>query len=197
MITISKQYFWINRVVFIFVCWSMFSCSNLLQINSVNLNEDVKIIVNKESGEVIFIQFPFKININNLSNRKKDIIKIAYEYHSTNPYKSIEAEYYFIENSRRKRVSSTGKKSVPPNGSITLKCISRHNVEDDSLNNKYSFTNKKVLDNPNPLRLSKVEDFKKKHPGLLERLTKNDSISITLLNSEDMPGEVIKVPVRY
>ncbi len=53
--------------------------------------------------------------------------------------------------------------------------------------------------NQDSLILGTAYEFKKKHDQLFENLTKNDSISIRFIdsNNEKSLGKTIKIPVEY
>ncbi|MCV6630321.1 MAG: hypothetical protein OIF50_10765, partial [Flavobacteriaceae bacterium] len=88
-------------------------------------------------------------------------------------------------------------RAIGPMQSINYRFLTRHSLIDFPSEELDVYLEEFKSKNQDTLHIGTIAQFKKKHPGFLERLTKNDSISVTLLNNEDMPGKVIKVPVRY
>jgi hypothetical protein len=189
----NKKSHHIHIILLLFIIIS--SCKNIKEIinlKKVDTDKPVIIKMNKDLEKVTGLKLPFILTIDNLSSSKKEFIKINYNYSFKE--KGVGLELY--END--KKISNNKKKRVQPKSSLNYLIYTRH-FTDSIKSTQHQFKpyiEKMLKENKDTLHIGTVAKFKKNHKNLFEKLTKNDSISIQLLDGKQL-GERITVPVEW
>ena len=153
-------------------------------------NTDHQIIAryNKKYKKIYRLNIPIKVKIS--SNDYKNAFNIDYKYI---PFqKGIGIDLYDLEENEitNKRID------LLKNNEFIVYTWFRI---DSSFTIQKKFQNqirKAVIENKDTLHIGTVSEFKAKHPILFEKLTKNDSISVRLLEDGKL-GKRITVPVKW
>ena len=117
---------------------------------------------------------------------------IDYKYSNEEGGVSLEL---FLNN---QKISNNTKKNLVPKTELKYSSYTRHFT--DSTNSTQiqldQYKNQMLAQNKDTLHIGTVSEFKAKHPILFEKLTKNDSISVRLLEDGKL-GKRITVPVKW
>ncbi|CAL2104600.1 hypothetical protein [Tenacibaculum sp. 190130A14a] len=191
-----------NKTISLLIFFSLLSCfrKNNIEVNFADANEKVVILSAMNNRQYITrILFPKRIKITNVSNSTISFVKLTYLYNQNMP---IEKDYgiglFEQKNNKLYTISTTGKKKIDSKKWLEYSLYTKHYIDTSALNQKKfkEFTNKMFSENKDTLHIGTVSEFKQKHKDLFEKLTKNDSISIQLLDDGKL-GKLISVPVSW
>ena len=148
------------------------------------------------------IQFSNKITMRNNSFFCKDFSSIDYHYNKTVPIgRNLDIELYKQEKGKLVRISNNKKRNIPVIGNLEYVFYTRHFVDSTKHLQKQlkPYLEKMLQQGKDTLHIGTVAKFKQTHMELFEMLTKNDSISIYLLDDKTKSGlgERIAVPVVW
>lgn len=193
-----------KSLIFGFFILLLYNCESIKKTITINyFDTDLPIIVSMtmEDNSIIGIGFPKKIIIENKSFTKKSFVKIEYIYNNIPRERNHGIGLFEQENELLTNISNNKKKTISAKGNLELVYYTRHFVDSTkSIQELFKPYVEKMLNHKkDTLHIGTVDDLKKKHKELFELLTKNDSISIRLLNSSTKSGlgERIAVPVEW
>ncbi|WBX77454.1 hypothetical protein PG911_04090 [Tenacibaculum ovolyticum] len=184
-----------NKLLYIIIIslliTSCFSSIDKIEVKYKEINEDVFIRLNE--GKVISIDYPFGIDLKNVSAKKISFSSISYW---ENDIKSIKASLlYMKENNNLIEVSKTKYKSV--NFLENNRYVLYTQQEIDTSENVQKLFGKYIKkDNiGKKINIGGVKLFNKENKGLIKKNIKGDSLYLRI--RYDKKVENIKVPVEY
>jgi len=192
-----------NRTLIITIFHSFFLLSCSTGIGKITLkleehNSPVLARLSKQDSTISLLKIPVKMDILNSSKLKTSFIKIDYEYGSLKMGYGLSPELYNYDKDVLNPVSNNREKHIYWLQSKEYLLYSRHFIDTSKVTQQTlkSYTQKMLAQNKDTLHIGTVSEFKTKHPILFEKLTKNDSISIRLLEDGKL-GKRITVPVEW
>ena len=196
-----------NKILKIFIfailVLSSYCCGNVhetLIVRQSNVDYPLIIRLSKENT-IIRLQVPKKIIIENKSFLKESFVEIEYDYKNIPLERDLRIGLFEQENDTLVKISNNKKKTIPSKGNVNYILYTRHFVDSTkSIQQQFKPYIEKMLKlGKDTLHIGTVAEFKQTHKELFESLTKNDSISIRLLDSSTKSGlgERIAVPVKW
>ncbi|CAL2104598.1 hypothetical protein [Tenacibaculum sp. 190130A14a] len=191
------------KLYYYFAFLSVFLCVRCSSIGTaIEVKEtEYPVIINydKKNNIIYGIKIPLEVAITNNSKVSfKEFITIDYEYTPYNKGRGIEI---FKKVNSLVKIVNNKKKVISPSSTLKYVIYSRYRI--DRVKEKELFKEKmnqyleKIYEeNKDTLHIGTISEFKQKHKDLFEKLTKNDSISIQLLDDGKF-GKRIVVPVKW
>lgn len=174
-----------------------------LEINQNNTELPIILRLAKDDkSHLIRIQFSRKIQLINKSLFNKSFVRINYHYNKTVPMgRDLGIGLFEHDCDNLISISTRGEKNILSKSSANYILYTRHFVDSTkSIQQQFKPYIEKMLKlGKDTLHIGTVAEFKQTHKELFESLTKNDSISIRLLDSSTKSGlgERIAVPVKW
>ncbi|CAL2104599.1 hypothetical protein [Tenacibaculum sp. 190130A14a] len=185
------------------ITFIFFGCKSVDEkINFSHQKINSNIIIRSASdnkNSIIRIQFPSKLTLTNNSKICDiDFLVLEYKYANIASTKNYNIAYYTENKGKLTRVKNNKKKTISPNTSIDYIVHTRHYVDSSRATQKHfePYVDRMLKENKDTLHIGTVTEFKQKHKDLFEMLTKNDSISIQLLDNGKF-GKRITVPIEW
>jgi len=176
----------------------VYNCSSVKNNTIIHLKETSKKVIIKcslEDNIIYEIKIPSKLEIKNQSLLSLSFIMINYKYKdSLSNWANRNIELYKTNGENIERISNNKKKTIPSNESLNGLFYTRHFVDSTKVIQQLfePYVEQMLKKNKDTLHIGTVKEFKQKHKELLNRLTKNDSLSIQFLD-----GKKVTVPVEW
>ncbi|MBL4559645.1 MAG: hypothetical protein JKX79_01535 [Labilibaculum sp.] len=188
-------------IIFIFtLCFVC--CKPILEITKIEQLDSKQGVIlwhSVKMNTIWAISLPIEIKITNSSLKKRSFLNYKYIY--GNQLKGKAMKLYSLEKGKVIQNSISKKNNLNAESSKIYLIYSKHFVDTVKFSNIFfkPYIEKMLRLEKDTLHVGTVVEFKKKHKELFESLTKNDSISIRLLdpNSKSGLGERIVVPVNW
>ena len=196
-----------NKFLIIFISVTIlilnYGCDSVnksVNIEQFNVDYPLAIRLSKEKT-VIRLQFPNKIKVENKSLVSESFVEIEYIYNNIPLERDLRMGLFEEKDKKLIKISNNKKKIISSKGQLEYVFYTRHFVDSTkAIQQQFKpYVEKMLRLEKDTLHIGTVVEFKKKHKELFESLTKNDSISIRLLdpNSKSGLGERIVVPVNW
>ncbi len=172
------------KVLSLFLLILILGCkSKKPSITTYSNKEQVVLRINKKYKKIFRINIPTKINVKNNSIQKKSFISIDYKYNSYS--KGIGESIYVLEGDKSIKIINNERKTIGPFSSYNYLIYSWFRIDTSKATQKEfkPYIEKMLAHNKDTLHIGTVNQFKKKHRELYEKLTSNDSISIRFFDS--------------
>ncbi len=204
MFILLKPYLLMSRVFLFSFLLLILNCesqdNNILVGQLDNNKHSVQIRLSKNKHKrVIAIKFPKEINIENLGNSNISFKTLDYIYKdSLSKWANRNVSLFKNYNGKLKKVSNFKKKNITSKQSDNYTLYTFHFLDSSKTTQQQfkPYIEKILTEGKDTLYIGTVNDFKKNHKKLFERLTKGDCISIQFLDGKKL-GETVTVPVEW
>jgi len=197
-LSMNKQFAFYS-LIFLFLI-SCKSSVDLLEFKSYQVDKPVIIkrpIDNK--NRIIRVYFPSQISVTNTSYFKKiDFISFKYLYQNIPVDRDYGIDLYLEYQNNLKEIRNNKKKTINRGETLNFIYYTKHFVDSSKETQTIlaPYARKMLAQNKDTLHIGTLTEFKTKHPLLFEKLTKNDSISLKLLEGKPV-WDRITVPVEW
>lgn len=172
----------------------MIGCkSNKQLIETFEQSEPVIIELDKEYKKIFKLKVPIGLTIRNNSVVNLSFVTINYNY--TPMGKGIGIDLYDYRT--LKKIKNNKKKEVSPFSKNNYLLYTRYYIDTTSIIQKNFdiYVNKMLKEEKDTLHIGTVKTFKRNHKLLFDSLTKNDNISVRLLDGSEL-GKKVTIPVE-
>ena len=178
------------------------SCKSTKKVIKVErIESDYFTVVRYESktDNIWSIDIPIKIKISNKSLKERCFSYFKYQY--GNKTKGGGGAMYIGRNGRLDRIGRNQMKCIPFYDSKEYIVYSRHYI--DTLSSTQlalkSYIDKMKASNQDTLAVGTLQEFKSKHPELIQRLLTNDTLRLHFDELESKGGgwSYIKLPIQF
>ncbi|OEK08614.1 hypothetical protein A8C32_03965 [Flavivirga aquatica] len=184
-----------NKILYIIVIslllTSCYSSKKKIEVSCKEINEDVFIRLNK--GKVISIDYPFGIDLKNVSNKNISFSSIAYW---ENDIKSFKASLlYKKEKNALIEISKTEYKQIKSLDNDIYILYTQQAIDSTKAVQQLFEKYIKKDNIRNKINIGNIKDFNKENSALINKMTIGDSLHIRI--KYDKKIENIKIPVNY
>ncbi len=175
-------------ILFLLLCCS--SNHESLEVIQETTDYPITLRLSPKYKKIIGIKFPQRIKIKNRTIKRIAFVKIDYEYNSIPKKRSYGISLFKEESGYLKKISNNKKKEIAPYNEREYVFYTRHFIDTiSSIQNVLKpYITKMIELNQDTLSIGTISEFKRSHNDLLKILTKNDSISIRLIDKNTKSG---------
>lgn len=201
MYILLKQFSSMNNVILLIITFCCLGCKTTEENIILTQNESDEPIIlrlSKKYKKIITIKLPLELKIENHSLKRNAFIRVNYNYNSTQRSRSYGISLFTKKNDILEEISNNKKKEIAPFNNREYVVYTAHFLDSSATTQKELkvYAEKMIKNNQDTLAILKKQEFKRLHKNLIKKITKNDSISIGVINGNKSRIKVA-IPVNF